>query len=240
MKELSETATFGTRRQLTLSLEQLILVTLGYQWAEEVSGSRIWAYRSFDCALRANGNREEAAVFAANGLNAGISSTTILQLLNAFESGELPELRGIEPFWTLDPESLQNDPLDDGNESSIWRWYNSMTSIDDVGPAVSSKVGHHINADAMPLWDSQIGKFWTSNAMWPEFNRNLRGYEDFLMEAERLVEKFRTEHMSSQGVQINRMRIIDIAMWLEARGQFQFAFKHGSALIQDLVPMSEW
>ena len=240
-------ATFGTRRQLTITLGDALAIALAFCWAvadptKPYSGSNpyLWAYRTYDAALRGAANRLEAAILAANGLNAGMSAETMLKIMAKADAGELPDLTVLPPFWTMNSDKLNFDPNDTSPEATVWRWYHAMKAIDGVGGAVSAKVGFHYAADAMPLWDSVVGRFWDPKKMWGQLADNIVAEATWLDALENYVEHYRVNFQSSSGVKLNRSRLVDILTWGEGAGQFKSLLSHGQYLLSMVPNPSTW
>ena len=244
---LNTSATFGTRRSLTTTLEEALPVVLAYGWAVDdasmpygADNPYLWAYHSYDTVLQDTSNPLEAAVFAANGLNAGMSATTQLRILAKIDAGELPDLGDVPPFWTLDPRKLNKDPRDNSPEGILWRWYRTMKAISDVGGAVSAKVGFHLAPHAMPLWDSVVGKYWSPNNMWGELANNIVAQAEWLDTLEYLVEYFRVNFRDGDGVSLNRSRLVDILTWSEGVGQFDNLLARGRRILNSVTDPATW
>jgi Family of unknown function (DUF6308) len=244
---LTSKATFGTRRQLTISLSDALAIVIAFCWAVEDpmkpyggTNPRIWAYRSYDAALRDLPNPLEAAIAAANGLNAGMSAESMLRILAMSDAGELPDLTLLPPFWTLNSAKLNTDPNDDSPEGILWQWYHAMKAIDGVGGAVSAKVGFHYAPQAMPLWDSVVGRFWDPKKMWGQIADNIVAEAEWLETLEDLVEHYRVNFQASSGVRLNRSRLVDVLTWGEGVGQYQSLLSHGAHLLSGLPDPSTW
>jgi len=240
-------ATFGTRRQLTITLGDALAIALAFCWAvadptKSYSGSNpyLWAYRTYDAALRGVANRLEAAVLAANGLNAGMSAETMLKIMAKADAGELPDLTVLPPFWTMNSTKLHFDPKDSSPEGTVWQWYHAMKAIDGVGGAVSAKVGFHYAPDAMPLWDSVVGRFWDPKTMWGQIADNIVAEATWLDVLENYVEHYRVNFQSSIGVKLNRSRLVDILTWGEGVNQYQSLLSHGQHLLSMVPNPSAW
>jgi len=244
---LTTTATFGTRRQLNLSLIDGLAIVIAFCWAVvdrtmPYSGSnpRLWAYSSYDAALRGVENPLEAAVLAANGLNAGMSAETMLRILAKADAGELPDLTSLPPYWTMDTIKLNRDPKDSSSEGVLWTWYRKMKAIEGVGGAVSAKVGFHYAPHAMPLWDSVVGRFWDPKLMWGEIADNIVAQEPWLDALEELVEHYRMNYQGARGVKLNRSRLVDVVTWGEGVGQYQLLLDHGKHLLTSVPDPITW
>lgn len=245
--DLSTKATFGRRRRLELTLNDALAVVIAFCWSLQdltkpygPENSYKWAYHVYDTVLHDVPDQLMASTLAANGLNAGITAKTMLLIEAKVRAGLLPDLGGLVPFWEMDPFKLNNDPRDTSPEGLMWTWYREMTGIEGVGGAVSSKIGHHSFPNAMCLWDSVVGKFWSASDMWGEFAQNLKDEKEWLEELERLFESYRVNSQAADGVALNRSRLVDILVWGEGSGDFTYLLRDGLTLLSTTTPPGTW
>jgi hypothetical protein len=114
------------------------------------------------------------------------------------------------------------------------------TALDGVGSAVSSKVAHHVAPRTYPLYDSQVDKFWRLRHMWRDLAENLQSDEGWLNELERLVEHYRVTQQGARGVQLWRLRLVDVLTWLDALGQLELAITKGTNLLASAPDPAGW
>ena len=184
----------------------------------------------------------EAAVFASTGLNSDMGAREILNVLAAHRDRKIPLLDTTVPFWKMDRTKLITDPQDESPEGKLWAFYNAFKGarvngtkiggIDGVGTAGYSKCGHHAFPAQMPLVDSVVLKFWSGKKLWEEMYDQLQEYEDWFVELERLVETYRQKNQNGDGVFINRLRAVDILIWVKGSGQWDETLGAGSLLLE--------
>jgi len=244
--DLNATSSWGTQKKLTISLRDALTIVIAFGWATKNSGPSgptnpyRWAFHSYDTVLRGNPDKIEAGILAANGLNAQMNSGAILGVLAKHVAEVLPDLNTGVPFWQMNRARLDINPRDGSNEGLLWTWYTEMTTISKVGDAVSSKVGHHAFPSQMPLFDSVICKFWSDDHMWSEFHSDLEINEEWCQELERLVEVYRQMYQQGDGVYINRLRALDICLWIKGRNRFRDAMDAGAALLASATDPANW
>lgn len=246
----------GTHRPLVVSLEDAVRVVVAYGW-QTIAGSPVgatnpykFAWHSYDTVLRGYPDVIEAAVYASVGLNSDMGARAILNVLAAHRDGAIPLLDEKVPFWGMDRSKLVTDPQDESPEGKLWAFYNAFKGrlengvrvggIDGVGTAGYSKTGHHAFPAQMPLVDSIVLKFWSGNKLWEELYDQLQEYEKWLVELERLVESYRQRYQHGDGVSINRLRAIDILLWVKGSRQWDEAVNAGHHLLDVGPPLTEW
>ena len=232
-------ATWGTRVPLTITQADALAAVLAFAFGRTATGRRLYAYATFDAALLGNPDPIEAAIHAANGLNANLSAADLLELIFLHAQNLLPDLRQLPPFWTWPGSGLFTNPRDGSAASVLWDWYEAVTSIKGLRGAASSKTGHHLAPSVMPLWDSLVGKAWSNHRMWSELHTQLVQQAQWCYDLERGVETYRQTVENGYGIELTRLRIVDIVMWLEARGELSFAIGVGQQILAGL-PWQTW
>lgn len=227
----NQQATWGTRLPLTITQADALAAVIAYAFGRTSTGRSLYAYATYDAALRGNPDPIEAAIHAANGLNANMSAADILELTLLHERGLLPDLRQLPPFWTWPGTGLITNPRDGSPASALWDWYEAVTNIKGLGGAASSKTGHHLASWVAPLSDSLVGKAWSNQQLWCELHTQLGQQAQWCVDLERGVETYRQTVENGFGIALTRLRIVDIIMWLEARGDLHFAIGVGQQLL---------
>lgn len=235
----TQQATWGTRVPLTITQADALAATIAYSFGRTATGRRLYAYATFDAALRDNPDHIEAAIHAANGLNAKLSAKDLLELAFLHEQNLLPDLRQLPPFWTWPGTGLVSNPRDGSFASVLWDWYEAVTQVKNLGGAASSKTGHHLASSVMPLWDSLVGRAWTNKRMWSELHTQLVLQSPWCNDLERGVETYRQVAENGFGIALTRLRIVDCVTWLQARGELQFAIGVGQLMLAGL-PWQNW
>ncbi len=236
---LNQSVTWGTRRPLLITQGDALAAVIGFCFGRNASGRRLFAYASYDAALRGAPDPIEGAIHAANGLNANLSASDLLELLHLHEQSSLPDLSQCPPFWTLPYADVLSDPSNNTPAGMLWKWYHAVTAISGLGGAASSKTGHHLAPTVMPLWDSLVGRSWHLNHMWAEFHQQLNQHVVWCADLERGVEHYRVSHEGGFGIPVSRLRIVDIVLWLDNRGELALALSTGQELLAGLNP-SAW
>lgn len=246
----------GARRRLNVTLADAIAVIIAFFWETRNGGPASganpfkFAGHSYDFVLRGYHDPIVAGVYASTGLNSELGSTEMLSILAANDAGLIPHLDDSVAFWDMDVNKIISDPNDNSPEGLLWSFYKAFMGekvngvktggIARVGPAGYSKTAAHAWPKQMPLVDSQVLKFWTGNAVWPEMYKALNDNRAWFDELERLVEVYRTQHQSSDGVQIWRLRCLDVLIWVAATGQWDATLKAGEELLADCPPLPIW
>lgn len=241
-------ATLGTRLAITFTLREALDVVVGYAFGTPATepyaarNPRLYAYRSYDCALRsADTTVCEADVFASVGLNSGITAVVTLRILAVLDhTPMLPDLSGVPDLWHLDVARLNGDPGPEYPEHELWKWYDLLTSIDGVGGAVAAKVVHHRYPRVMPLWDSYIGRAYHSGDTWGEICQDLVDNAEWFDELELRFSQYRTAHQGGDGVDLARLRLLDILVWGDRANYRGHLVERGRALLEGLASPDEW
>lgn len=240
-------AVLGTRVAITYSLREALEVVLGYAFGTHlptpytVLNPRLYAYRSYDSALRTTDTTVcEDDVFASVGLNSGITAGVILRILAVLDHvSPLPDLSRVPDLWHLDVTRLNADPGPDFPEHELWRWHHLLTSIDGVGGAVAAKVVHHRHPRVMPLWDSFIARAYHSGDGWGEIGQDLRDNAEWFDALEQSFSQYRVAHQGGVGVDLARLRLLDILVWGDRANFRGHLAGLGRALLDGLAP-DEW
>lgn len=237
----------GTHRPLEVDFDDAVAVVVAFGW-ETVNGGPVsasnpykFAWHSYDTVLRGYPDVIEAAVFASTGLNSDMGAREILNVLAAHRDRKIPLLDTSAPFWKMDRMKLITDPQDESPEGKLWTFYNAFKGsgasgtkiggISGVGTAGYSKIGHHAFPAQMPLLDSVVLKFWSRGKFWEELYDRLQENEDWFVELERLVEAYRQNRQNGDGVFINRLRAVDILVWVKGSGQWDETLEAGRQLL---------
>ena len=81
-----------------------------------------------------------------------------------------------------------------------------------------SKVVHHRHPTVMPLWDSKISKAYKEKGAWESMHADLKKNAVFFTDLEGRFEYFRKNFQASEGVTLQRLRLLDILVWGERSG----------------------
>lgn len=252
----NRTVKLGTHRPLEVDLYDALAVVVAFGW-QTVNGGLVsasnpykFAWHSYDTVLRGYPDLIEAAVFASTGLNSDMGAREILNVLAAHRDRTIPLLDTSVPFWKMERTKLVTDPRDESPEGKLWAFYNAFKGsrvngvkvggIDGAGTAAYSKTGHHAFPAQMPLVDSVVLKFWSGKKLWEELWGQLQEYEDWFVELERLVEVYRQKHQNGDGVSINRLRAVDILIWVKGSGQWDESLEAGRRLLDVGEPLTDW
>ena len=181
------------------------------------SNPYVYAWHSYDTVLRdAEGNVSASDVLASTGLNSNIGSKVMLRLIALLENtNPLPDLTSIPRFWKLEPSALAKEPGGGHAEQALWDWYRLLTSLDGVAGAVMSKVVHHRHPTVMPLWDSKVAMAYREKGVWASMHADLNKHETFFVELERRFASYRMKYQAGDGVEVGRLRLLDILVWGE-------------------------
>jgi hypothetical protein len=215
----------GTIVDMVYSEKEALEVVVGYCFGrrndDPPQDSFIFAYRSYDCALRSSDTRlTEQDIFASVGLNSGITARTILRLLALVDSDANPTALASNPdFWTLDPSRLRDEAAASGHpEDVLWRAWRQLRSIGDVAGAVASKILHHRWPEKYPLYDSKIAEAYHSTRTWSEICEDLKSNSEEFARLEERFEAYRVTFESDRTVPLCRVRLLDILVWTEQAG----------------------
>jgi hypothetical protein len=235
--------------RITYTLGEALEVVLGFAFGLQVPGSpyseenpRLFAYRSYDCALRSPATQVcEEDVFASIGLNSGIKAEVILKVLAVIDNEtDLPDLATVPDFWLLDPKRLLSDPGVGHPEHALWWWYKLLTSNDGVGGAVASKIVHHRHPTVMPLWDSVVGRAYHVGDTWAEIHADLNGNGEWFAELERRFSLYLAHHENGFGVELARLRLLDILVWADRAGHRSNLGRLGKTLLVGVDDPDTW
>ena len=245
----------GTHRPLEVDFHDVLAVVVAFGW-QTVNGGPVsasnpykFAWHSYDTVLRGYPDVIEAAVFTSTGLNSDMGAREILNVLAAHRDRKIPLLDTSVPFWKMDRTKLITDPQDESPEGKLWAFYNAFKGsgvngtkiggIDGVGTAGYSKTGHHAFPAQMPLVDSVVLKFWSGKKLWEELYDQLQEYEEWLVELERAVEAYRQKNQNGDGIFINRLRAVDILVWVKGSSQWDETLEAGRRLLEVGEPLTE-
>lgn len=236
----SSTVTIGRRQEITVSLEEALTVTIGFAFGVADlnldygrDNPYLYAYRSYDCALRNDApGLSEADVFASAGLNSGIDSAVMLRLLAIIDNDPtLPNLATVPEFWLLSPDCLRRDPGPGCPEHELWEIWRRLTKLEGVAGAVASKVIHHRWDTKFALFDSRIARIYHGDESWAEICEDLQHTSEWWEELERQFDCYRVKHQNGRGVSLRRLRLLDILAWAQAARYWEHLLKLGTALL---------
>ncbi len=176
-----------------------------------------FAWHSYDTVLQDAGHNVSASdVLASTGLNSNIGSKVMLRLIALLENtNPLPDLTSTPHFWELDASALAKEPGGGHAEQALWDWHRLLTSLDGVAGAVMSKVVHHRHPTVMPLWDSKVAMAYKEKGVWASMHADLNENESFFVELEQRFEFYRRNYQAGDGVEVLRLRLLDILVWGE-------------------------
>lgn len=189
-----------------------------------------WGYRTFDCIPTAPGPELSGVdLTVAAGLNARLNVDRVgaLQAASAEVGRALEHLDGAPPFWELDRGELAAPSGDSRPEWWLTRaWYVLMRQPQ-VGVAVTHKALHHKRPLLFPLLDGVTRKRLPAGQAWVTI------HDDLTTQAEawgHLEMRFAGLIDTDRGdVQLGRLRLHDILLWLTAIGHAEQARREGMA-----------
>jgi hypothetical protein len=245
----SSIVTIGRRQTFTVSLEEALEVTIGFAFGVADANldygrdnPYLYAYRSYDCALRDHApGLSEADVLASTGLNSGIDATVMLRLLAVIDNDPtLPDLGTLPDFWLLNPADLKRDPGPGRPEHELWEIWRRLTKLEGVAGAVASKVVHHRWNTKFALFDSRIARIYHGDDSWAEICEDLQQNPEWWEELERRFDYYRVNYQSGRGVPLPRLRLIDILAWAHAAGYWGHLLALGTALLKSTTDPNNW
>ena len=150
----------------------------------------------------------------------------------------------------MNRNDLEVDPQNNTPAGLLWQWFRAFKGetvggrkqggIANVGNAGYSKIGHYVWPNQVPLVDSVVVKFWTSNDLWVELYDQLNLHQAWFAELERLIEVYRMTYQSGDGVPIQRLRCADLITWIKGSGQWYETLDAGRQLLSTCAPVSTW
>lgn len=245
MKELLRAGSASYR------LDEAFAVLVGYAFADEevafiprggpVYGSlprslrrRRFAYRTYDGLTHAKNLASASTLLAGTNLHGRIDLRTLESVLAVAPVVDqaLCDVPRDFAFWELDPDELGTDSEAVAAEARTYGLHRAwwlLMSLPDVGPALASKLLHHLRPGQVPLIDNTTATKLRRGGMW----RGIRG--DLVAQAPeftRLEEDFAEEADARGSVGLNRLRIHDVLLWADCVvGRRTDAARAGYALL---------
>jgi hypothetical protein len=232
-------------------LDEAFAVLVGYAFAdEEVAfiprggldyGSlprglrrRRFAYRTYDGLTHAKNLASASTLLAGAGLHGRIDLRTLESVLAVAPAVDLA-LRDVPrdfAFWELDPAEIATDaePVDASARTfGLHRAWWLLMSLPEVGPALASKLLHHLRPAQVPLIDNSTATKLRRGRMWRAIHGDLVAQAP---EFTRLEEDFAEEADSRDSVGLNRLRMHDVLLWADCVvGRRTDAARAGYALL---------
>lgn len=177
-----------------------------------------WSYRIYDCLPNCPHAFCLADLLAVSALDARADATTYLAM-----EAILPDLNKAlahidvaQTFWTLPRNDLGTTPPA-GSTPSWWLWraWNLLMGLDNVGVAITYKTLHHKRPSFFPIFDNQTVTAMGGELAWQNLYDELTSQEPHFTH---LVGRFAVEATKRGGVQLTRLRIHDILLWAAISG----------------------
>jgi hypothetical protein len=140
----------------------------------------------------------------------------------------------------LDPRSLDRDPGVGHPEHELWTIYRKLRKLDRVAGAVCSKVVAHRWPTKFPLYDSKIALVYHADSTWSEICEDLQQDPEWWSELERRFEYYRVNFQACRGVELHRVRMLDILAWGHAVGYRQHMVDLGTPLLAEATSPDTW
>lgn len=232
-------------------LDEAFAVLVGYAFAdEEVAfiprggpsyGSlprglrrRRFAYRTYDGLTHTKNLASASTLLAGASLHGRIDLRTLESILavSPVVDRALSDVPRDFAFWELDADELGTDAEAVSAEARTYGLHRAwwlLMSLPDVGPALASKLLHHLRPAQVPLVDNTTATKLRRGRMWQGIHSDLVSQA---LEFARLEEDFAEEADARSSVGLNRLRIHDVLLWADCVvGRRTDASRAGYALL---------
>lgn len=196
---------------------------------------RRWAYQTYDCVPASPGPLDAHDILLTAGLNSDIGASTTAGILAIARqvSACLARLVGSPPFWALNVNHVRAMPPAATPGIDIWGAWWLMMGVPGSGVAITHKVLHHKDPHHFPLLDSITLRFYATGRAWSGIHADLtRNAVDFAL----LEGWFSGFAQPLGGVPLTQLRLHDILLWLDGRGDRVAAIAAGQPLLQAQAP----
>ena len=196
-----------------------------------------FAFRAYDCVPpSAEAGFTWLDVLVVDSLNGKLRHPTITALKDAADRAwehvaEAVRLADGRPFWGLPSEEAGRYPTPGSTGAALNRAWEELMRTDGVAVALTHKLLHHKKPDLFPLLDGKtkplLHKHMDETAgMWAVVHRELNANDDQFTALEKTVASLLDRE---DDVELHRLRLHDILLWLTATKKWDFALSSGHA-----------
>jgi hypothetical protein len=188
---------------------------------------RLWAYRTYDCSAPSDGvELRTSDLGAATALDLYLAATvhltfaSVLPVINA----ELAQLPVTVKFWELIAANYSS-PGAHTPEWHLLRCYEFLYRAPEIGVATASRALHHCRPHQFLLLDSLTVAAYPAHGAWKGVCTDLQAQSAVFEDLEMWFSALRG-HLG--GVNLTRLRIHDILLWLCRKGDADAAIAAGA------------
>lgn len=188
----------------------------------------LWGYRTYDCIPASPGIALSGVdLTVASGLNARMNVDRVgaLQAVAELVGESLAHLDDAPPFWELDRDELHAPTVEGTHEWWAVRAWALLMSQPDVGVAVTHKTLHHKRPNLFPLLDGVTRRHLPKSLAWATIHEDLTGQAETWAQLE--TDFAALIHRDRGDVELSRLRLHDILLWLTAVGEDDLARNAG-------------
>ncbi len=179
-----------------------------------------WGYRTYDCVPASSGFALTGVdLTIAAGLNARMNVDRVgaVQAVAELVGESIQHLEDAPPFWELDRNELDDPTAARTHEWWTVRAWSLLMSQPDVGVAVTHKTLHHKRPKLFPTLDGVTKRALPKGRAWATIHEDLTSQAESWAQLESdfagLVD------LARGGVQLTRLRLHDILLWLSTTGE---------------------
>jgi hypothetical protein len=184
-----------------------------------------WSYRAYDCLPNSPYAFEVGDLLAVAALDAGVDGAKFLAM-----EAILPDLNEVlaqidigRTFWALNPAWLgavpRVPPVPPAGTTEWWLWraWALLRGLSGVGPTITHKVLHHKRPWLFPIVDTEtVNRLSKCGGEWQTLHAELTNQVD---QFKHLEQWFAGQAIERGGMLVTRLRIHDILLWADVKGQ---------------------
>ena len=204
-----------------------------------------WAYHSYDCVPADPGDLTVAEALLTAGLNSRIGARGATSLISVLPqvSSALAQIPTSQKFWTDTPDGddLSTRPpvftpapaATPSVHQCMWHAYWLVDGAVGIAGPIAHKILHHKRPWLFPQMDRVTRKFYLSYD-WQTIGHELRTQANEFVQLEDWFATLAGRQRAlgdEDAVDLTRLRIHDILLWLEGKGQRQTAIGAGTTLL---------